>query len=673
MKPPGLVDQTARVLIVDDERCNRDLLEVMLAADGFQVQAAASGEEALAMVAHQPPDLILLDVMMPGLDGYEVTARIKNEPSTRNIPIIMVTALDDRSARMRGLNAGAEDFLSKPVDRAELSVRVRNLLRLKAYSDYYGNYSQVLEGQVASRTAELVEQTTVLEGSSAALRESDERTNFALRAAHMGVWQLDFVNDRLTWSETMAPVFGVTSEQAPTNAESFLALVQAEDRQAVQASIAGAARKGTDFEVEFRVVWPDGGTHWISGLARIIRNEQGEPSGLLGVAIDISDRKSLEGQFRQAQKMDAVGQLAGGVAHDFNNLLTAILCYSDFVMESFDADDPRRHDLEEVTRAGHRAAGLTKQLLAFSRKQLLQPTALDLNALVSGMHQMMGRLIGEHIDLVPLLAADLGVVRADHGQIEQVLMNLVVNARDAMMAGGRLTIETANVNLDQSFMRDVQIQPGPYVMLAVSDSGSGMSDATKQRLFEPFFTTKEVGKGTGLGLATVYGIVKQSGGYVWVHSELGKGTTFKVYLPRTNGADELETKTTPAETMAAGSETVFVVEDEEPVRVLACRILERAGYQVLDAATPAQADTVFEEHKNRISLLLADVIMPGSTGPELFARLEGRRPGLRVLYMSGYTADTIVHQGQLEIGAALLQKPFTAEGLNRKVREILDQ
>jgi PAS domain S-box-containing protein len=521
-------------------------------------------------------------------------------------------------------------------------------------------------------TADLLERTNALEQHATALRGSEERTNYALGAARMGVWEVDLLTQQFTWSETMAPVFGLTREQAPTSLDGFLALIHPDDRRLVENALTEAARLRTDFKEEFRVLWPDGTSHWIAGQARMLRHADDEPAHWLGIGTDISDRKSLEAQFRQAQKMEAVGQLAGGVAHDFNNLLTAILGYSNFVIDTFGPQDRRRADLEEVIKAGQRAAALTRQLLAFSRRQVLQPSAVDLNGLVTGMRQMLSRLIGEHVDLVPILAPDLGAVRADPGQLEQVLMNLVVNARDAMPSGGRLAIETANVELDESFMQDVVIHPGSYVMLAVSDSGIGMDEATKQQLFEPFFTTKDPGKGTGLGLATVYGIVKQSGGYIWVFSEPGKGATFKVYLPRASGDIEVE-KSTVSEEMAVGTETVLIVEDEEAVRLLTRRILEEAGYRVFDAANPEQAEALFAQNRNLFNLLVTDVIMPGSSGPKLFERLAQLRPDLKVLYVSGYTDDTIVHQGQLDPGVALLQKPFTADALNRRIREVLDR
>jgi two-component system cell cycle sensor histidine kinase/response regulator CckA len=668
---PDIINRAARVLIVDDERRNRELMEVMLTPEGFELSTAASGEEALAIVEEQPPDLILLDIMMPGMDGYQVVRAIRSRPSTRNVPVIMVTALDDRQAKMLGLSAGAEEFLTRPLDRAELCVRVKNLLRLKAYGDYYGDYSAMLEREVAARTADLVARTKTLEDQSTALRLSEERTNYALGAAGMGVLELDPLTERLTWSETMPAVFGLDWEHMPTDYQGFLTLLHRDDRQAVQDSLLRAARTRTAFEGEFRTIWPDGHTHWIAGRARLVEAADGRPMHLLGIVTDISDRKSLEVQLRQSQKMETVGQLAGGVAHDFNNLLTAILGYAGFVIETLGPKDPRLTDMEQVVKAGQRAAQLTKQLMTFSRKQVLQPTVIDLNALVTGMRHMLSRLIGEHLELVSILAPELGAVWADHGQLEQVLMNLVLNAKDAMSEGGRLTVETTNVEHDGSLWADVAIQPGRYVMLAVSDSGTGMDAETKQRLFEPFFTTKAPGKGTGLGLATVYGIVKQSGGYISVYSEPNMGTSFKVFLPRTEEAAASPIAAEPP--LAPGTEMVLVVEDEDPVRLLLRTMLERGGYRVLDAPNPERAVELFENPANVFDLLVTDVIMPGSTGSQLFERLVQRRPELKVLYVSGYTDDAIVHQGQLKPGVDFLQKPFTTDALHRRVRAVLDR
>jgi signal transduction histidine kinase len=376
----------------------------------------------------------------------------------------------------------------------------------------------------------------------------------------------------------------------------------------------------------------------------------------------------------QAQKMEAVGRLAGGVAHDFNNLLTAILGYSELVLMGLDRANPLREDVKEIKSAADRAAALTRQLLAFSRKQVLQPRVLDLNAKVVDIERMLHRLIGEDIDLVTILDPALGSVKADPGQIEQVLLNLAVNARDAMPQGGKLTVETRNVVLDEDYARrHVDVQPGPYVMLAVTDTGVGMDEEIKSHLFEPFFTTRELGEGTGLGLATVHGIVKQSEGHIWVYSEPGQGTTFKVYLPRTEEAVELgQQAQIPIESLR-GQETVLLVEDEEVVRDLVRLVLLKRGYTVLEARDGEEALWACEQHEGPVHLLVSDVVIPGvMSGRDLAERLETLYPGMKVLYMSGYTDNAIVRHGVLELGVAFLQKPFTPASLARKVRETLD-
>jgi two-component system, cell cycle sensor histidine kinase and response regulator CckA len=406
---------------------------------------------------------------------------------------------------------------------------------------------------------------------------------------------------------------------------------------------------------------------------------------LQGIFRDVTDskraeaeREKLQEQLRMSQKMEAIGSLAGGIAHDFNNLLSVILSYTGFAMKNLRDGDPVRDDLREVQQAGERAAALTRQLLAFSRRQVLQPVPLSLNQIAAGLEKMLRRILGEDIDLVQVLEPDLGVVRADEGQIEQVLMNLVVNARDAMPEGGKLTIETANVDLDDEYAaRHVAVKPGPYVQLAVTDTGCGMDEQTKAKVFEPFFTTKEKGKGTGLGLSTVYGIVKQSGGNLWVYSEPGKGTTFKVYLPRepeaTATATATATKRRVVHRLARGTETILVVEDEEALRKVAVRTLEAAGYTVLTAGDGFEALLTHAPRVGDIHLLLTDVVMPRMSGRVLAHELLGMQPTLKVLYMSGYTDDAIVHHGVLDAGTHFLSKPFSADDLTQKVREVLDE
>ncbi|MEW5817515.1 MAG: ATP-binding protein, partial [Spirochaetota bacterium] len=386
------------------------------------------------------------------------------------------------------------------------------------------------------------------------------------------------------------------------------------------------------------------------------------------------ERAILEAQLRQSQKMEAIGQLAGGVAHDFNNLLTIIKGYSELSMMELKEEDPLKGNIDEIQNAADKAAGLTRQLLAFSRRQVLEAKVVDLNAVLTDLDKMLRRMIREDVELVTHLTEDLGSVKVDPGQIEQVVMNLAINARDAMVSGGKLTIETANAALDEEYARrHVAVIPGRYVMLSVSDTGVGMTPEVKERIFEPFFTTKEKGKGTGLGLSTVYGIVKQSGGNIWVYSELGRGTTFKIYLPRVDEpVEEIGKKAVPEE-LPAGNETILIVEDNEEVRKLAVRILEKQGYKLLIATQGNEALLLGEKHGKPIHLMLTDVVMPGMDGRELANRLKVHHPETRVLYMSGYTDDTIAHRGILEKGMNYIQKPFTVELLLRKVREVLDK
>jgi PAS domain S-box-containing protein len=400
------------------------------------------------------------------------------------------------------------------------------------------------------------------------------------------------------------------------------------------------------------------------------------PDGCITAAVvtlaDITEQKVLEEQFRHAQKLEAIGQLAGGMAHDFNNILTGILGYARFVLDRLPADAPQREDLEEIERLGKRAAELTRQLLAFSRRQTLEPEVVNLNTLVEHMAKMLGRLLGETITLEFIPAADLGSVRVDPGQIEQVIVNLAINARDAMPHGGTLTIETANVELDQDYAeRHVGVEPGPYVMLAVSDTGIGMDEALMARIFEPFFTTKKAQKGTGLGLPMVYGTIKQHHGNIWVYSEPGEGTTFKMYLPEVEAhADRSMTAPSMARE-ASDTAVVVIVEDESTVRDIAARCLTLLGYTVFEAASGAEAEQIFATYPGRIDLLLTDVVMPDVHGRALFDRLKQQHPQLNVLYMSGYTENSIVHHGVLDVGVAFMQKPFTLETIGQKVRDVL--
>ena len=419
---------------------------------------------------------------------------------------------------------------------------------------------------------------------------------------------------------------------------------------------------------------------WISTTKVPYHDDRGQVIGVLGIFEDVTERRQaretrelLEEQLRASQKMEAIGSLAGGIAHDFNNLLSVVLSYTAFAVDGLREGDPMRDDLLQVKEAGERAAALTKQLLAFGGRQILQPRPLDLNNVVEGIEKMLRRIIGEDIALQTVLAPDLGVTMADPGQMEQVLMNLIINARDAMPTGGLITIETGNVEIGEGLVaRRGTVSPGPYVRLSITDTGSGMDEATRARIFEPFFTTKAAGRGTGLGLATVYGIVKQSGGAIWLYSELCAGTTFKIYLPRVPAA-VAPAWSPPQVTRGEGTETILVAEDEAPVRDITKRILVAAGYTVLTAANGGEALLICEAHPGQIDLLLTDVVMPQLSGIVLAERLAQASPGMKVLYMSGYADSTIARYGAFGSAAHLIGKPFSAADLTRKVREVLDE
>ncbi len=516
--------------------------------------------------------------------------------------------------------------------------------------------------------------TDVTERNEAAMavQAAEERMRFAMQTANVGIWDLDYSSGVLRWSETLEAQYGLAPGAFAGSFDAFLARVHPEDRPALLETVGKAMTTGSDFATLFRTMWDNGTVRWLSGGGRVALGAHGEPVRAVGISLDVTDRRSLEEQYQHAQRMEAVGRLAGGVAHDFNNLLTAILGYSDLLLAEMDVTDTHRADVTEINKAGQRGATLTKQLLAFSRKQIIEPTLFDLNVVVEDMRGLLARLIGEDVQIAIQVHDRPAPITADRGQVEQIVMNLAVNARDAMLGGGTLTITTAIVELDEAYARiHLAVTPGEFVMLKVADTGSGMTPEVQARLFEPFFTTKEAGKGTGLGLATVHGIVARNGASITVQSDVGAGTCFTVYFPLAHGLERVVEVPDAILLAPVGTQTVLVVEDEEGLRELTSRMLLRLGYSVLTAANAADALRLFAQNLS-IDVLLTDVVMPGASGPELTRQLLERRPTLKVLYMSGYTEESIVHHGVLNPGIALLHKPFTSEALGLKLRQVLD-
>jgi PAS domain S-box-containing protein len=624
-----------RVLLVEDNPGDARLILEMLRdveRDLFELHRVDRLDDALNRLEGAAVDVVLLDLGLPdseGLATFEQTRR-----GAHGEPIVVISGLDDERVALEAVRAGAQDYLVKGRLEGQLLARViRYAIERK-------------RGEDALRKSE-AHYRTVLEhiGDAVFIADPDGRyVEVNPRACELTGYSRDELL-RLSSADTYPP-----------------------DQRADAAARLRDVGVGASPIFERQALRKDGTVITVEVSARTL------PDGrLLATARDITERRQLETQLRQAQKMEAVGRLAGGVAHDFNNVLTAIFGYVDLLREELPPGSPADSDLAEVRKAAERAAGLTRQLLAFSRQQVLEPIVLELNDLVEEFEKMLHRVIGEDVALRLALGKDAGNVRADPGQLQQVIMNLVVNARDAMPTGGSIILETSNADLTEQYAELHQpVVPGRYVMLAVSDTGMGMTPEIRARIFEPFFTTKEKGKGTGLGLSTVYGIVKQSGGYIWVYSEVGRGTTFKTYLPRVDAPAEQVTK--PKESLSlAGTETILLAEDDAILRPLARELLRKLGYTVLEGEDAASALAAARAHPGPIHLLVADVVMPGPSGRELARRLAETRPEIRVLYISGYTDDAIVHHGMLEPGLSFLQKPFTPAVLARKVREVLDQ
>jgi two-component system cell cycle sensor histidine kinase/response regulator CckA len=635
------VTKPLNVLLVDDSRDDALLVQREIERSGYTVTSERV-EEAGAMraaLAGHPWDLVLSDWGMPRFAALDAI-RVLDE-SGLDIPLIIVSGTIGEDAAVAALRAGARDFVPKH-KLSRLAPAIERELR-------------EAEARRAHRRAE------------DELRASETRYRMLFESSPLPMWVFDVETLRfLTVNTAAIDHYGYSREE-------FAALTiedirPQEDIAALREHLSKHA--AVDDGRAWRHRKKDGSIITVEVKAHDFAF--GGRRARLVLIHDVTALRRTEEQLRQSQKMEAVGRLAGGVAHDFNNVLSVILGYGEMLLADMKPGEPMRADVEEIRRAGKRAADLTRQLLMFSRQHVIEPRVLDLNEVLTSMDKMLQRILGADVDLVSRATQPLGRVRVDPSSMEQVIMNLAVNARDAMPTGGKLTMETNNVVLDEAYAREhLGATPGPHVMLAVTDTGHGMDKATLARIFEPFFTTKEKGKGTGLGLSTVLGIVQQSGGSVWAYSEPGQGTTFKVYLPVVDGIAETLRSAESATTMG-GSETILLVEDDDQVRAVARGILTRAGYHVIAARNAGEALLHSEKYGGTIQLLLSDVVMPQMSGPELAKRLASSRRGLRVLCMSGYTDDSVVRHGVLDARIAYLQKPLTPETLTRRVREVLD-
>jgi len=630
-----------RILLVEDNPGDVLLLQETLADQqgAFELENVERLAPALERLRTGGIHLVLLDLTLPDSAGLSTFTAVRTQAP--DMPIVVLTGLSDEALAVSTVRDGAQDYLVK---------------------------GQV-DGNLLGRT---IRYAFERKRTEAALRESEVSYRTLVERAPVGIYRSNPAGRFLAANAALVRMLGYDT------LEEVQRLDMARDVYADPAERQRLLDRDsyTDREYdEVEAMWKrkDGLPLTVQLSIRAVRNVAAEVEYYETIVRDVTEQRRLQAQLTQAQKMEAIGRLAGGIAHDFNNLLTAVFGYVDLLHEELAANTRAQQDLAEIRKAAERAAGLTRQLLAFSRQQVLEPVVLEPNGLLEDFEKMLRRVIGEDVNLRLTLGADVGNVRADPGQLEQVILNLAVNARDAMPTGGKLTIETANAELSEQYAEFHQaVVPGRYVMLAVSDTGVGMSPEVRAKAFEPFFTTKERGKGTGLGLATVYGIVKQSGGYVWVYSEPGLGTTFKIYLPQVDAPIDAAPRAAELEGTLAGTETILLAEDDELLRPLARNLLERLGYTVLAAANAEEALALVRKHAIPIHLLVADVVMPGESGRQLGRRLAELRPETRVLYVSGYTDEVIVHHGMLEPGLNYLQKPFTPGALARKVREVLD-
>jgi two-component system, cell cycle sensor histidine kinase and response regulator CckA len=683
-----------RILIVDDNKENRYFLETLFTGLDFDVMSTKDGAEALERAHQTPPDIIVTDILMPVMDGYALCREWKGDPVLKHIPFIFYTATyTDPKDEAFALSLGAERFIIKPADPEVLEQAVREVLAQGIVSNaeetpsecqqearYLKDYNEVLFRKLEKKmiALEKLNQSMTLEiaerkQAAAALKQSEAEFRAIFELASIGIAQADTHTGKfLRVNQKMSAITGYSSGELLQMRVPDV--IHPDDRQrdleAFRNFVNGASPY---YQVEKRYVRKDGALVWVNVNMTIIRDAAGKPERTIATVEDISVRRKLEEQLRHAQKMEAIGTLAGGVAHDFNNILNVIMGYGSMVLNRQEPGSLSREQIQEMLAAGERAAALTKQLLVFSRKEVVEVRAVNINEIITGVQKLLGRVIGEDIELQVNLADGRLTVLADAGQLEQVLMNLATNARDAMPKGGHLAILTETVCIEEEYPAAYRYgKPGMYAVITVADTGLGMDEETRQKIFEPFFTTKEVGEGTGLGLAISYGIVKQHGGFINCYSEPGKGTVLKIYLPVMENAAVSGLNAKAFGAVKGGTETILVAEDDPSLRKLTGIILESFGYSVVTAENGEDAVVKFMEQRGKIKLVILDLVMPKKNGKEANEEIQKLSPGIKTFFLSGYTMDMISRM-EIEKGMEVLHKPIVPNDLLRKVREVLDR
>lgn len=673
------------ILVADDREENRYLLDALLKGNGYEVESVAHGAEALERLRSGRFDLIITDILMPVMDGFELCRRVKSDEALRRIPLIIYTATyTGPQDEALALKIGADRFIQKPCEPDVFLHAVREML---AGADHIGTvfapspppeeeilklYSERLVRKLEQKMLQLEQEVQARQEAEDTLRQRDEELRAVIRAAPIPIIRVD-TEDRVTlWNPAAEKVFGWGEEEVLGRPIPYLSPdMQEESESFRRRTLQGETVDGVEVVRRRK----DGRLVHIRMWSAPVYDGTGSITGSTGLIQDVSQERQMEEQLRQSQKMEAVGQLAGGISHDFNNLLTPILGYCDLILSDEGLTEPSvRADVRQIKESAERASQLTRQILAFSRRQPLQPRTLSMNDVIFEVEPLLRRTMGEDVHLLTTYGPNLGATDVDAHQLQQALLNLAVNARAAMPSGGKLTLETANVELDDAYcLTHPEIEPGQWVMLAVSDTGTGMTPEIQARIFEPFYTTKAPGEGTGLGLSMAYGIVKQSGGHISVYSEPGRGTTFKIHLPRVQGRVENPAPAQTEDAVMGGNETILVVEDDSGVRDLTERILVARGYTVLTTCDATEGAVLLAKSGTAIDLLLTDVVLTGDMQGGALGRAAGYlRPELPIIYMSGYAHSAIVHAGRLDEGVNYLAKPFTSESLARKVRSVLD-